>query len=100
MAGRTAVASDATAEASAVEVEAATKASIACRVVSDESATVTSSAVGMAPEAVPALATVERVVRTDCKLPFPGELKAGFLGKLVAPKVALMVLATAAVINV
>ena len=70
------VVADAIADASAAEGEAAgTKASVACWVMSDRSATVTSAAVGMTLEAVPAPAAVEHVVRTDaCE--FPGELKA------------------------
>ena len=102
MAGRTAVALDAIAEALAAEGEAtATKALVACWVMSDGAATVTSAAVGMMLEAVPALGAVEHVVHTDvCKLPFPRELKMGFPGKLVAPNAALIVSATAAVIGV
>ncbi len=72
------VAADAIVEADTTEGEAAaTKAAVACWVMSDTSATVTSTAVGMTLKAV--LARVaERVVCTDaCK--FPGELKARFL---------------------
>ena len=64
---------------------------------SDTSAAVTSTAVGMALGAVLAR---ERVLGTDCKPPFPGELTVGFPGKLKAPTAVLMVSATAVVIGV
>ena len=64
---------------------------------SDTSAAVTSTAVGMALEA--ALAW-ERVVGTAREPPFPGELTVGFMGELKAPTAALMVPALAVVIDV
>ena len=64
---------------------------------SNASAAVTSTAVGMTLEA--ALAW-ERAVGTDRKPPFPGELMVGFLGESNPPTAVLMVSATAVVIGV
>ncbi len=61
---------------------------------SDTSAAVTCTTVGMTLEA--ALAW-EHVVGTDREPPFPGELTVGFPGKSKAPTAALMVSATAVV---
>jgi hypothetical protein len=90
---------DATAEASAAELDAAsTKAERACLVMSNTSAAVTSAAVGMTLEA--ALAWEHVMDPADRKPPFPGELTVGFPGKSKAPAAALMVPATAVAIGV
>ncbi len=89
---------DAIAEASVAEQDAAfAKAEGVCLVMSDTSAAVTSAAVGMMLGAVLAQ---ERVLGTDHRPPFPGELRVGFRGKSKAPTAALMVSTTAVVIGV